>query len=921
MDKFIKYIILCCFASLWAECTSNDVSFMVEQIQVEMKTNPEGIDVRSPRFSWKISSDMKDVMQKGYRIQVASSLDDLENGHDLLWDSGVVESSDNLFIPYCGKELKSRDVCYWRVKVDTSVGNGEWSKVQKWSMGLLDDADWQAQWIGENSVSNEWETDKENTKLAARYLRTAFGVKDNVKKAMLYISGLGLYEAYINGKRVGTGVLAPTPSLYPEKVYYNTYDVTGLLSQGANVIGVVLGNGRYFPMRNMALPEYGQQFVLPFFGLPRLLAQLEVEYYDGHTELVLTDGDWKVTSKGPIVENNEYDGETYDARKELKGWNTSAYDDSEWKFADVMDAPGGKLLAQPNLNIEVQDSVVPKMIFRNSEGNYIVDMGQNMVGWLKVNLKGEKNKAVNFRFAELLNPDNTLYVANLRNTKATDTYIPAADGIFCWQPKFVYHGFRYVEINGLDYEPMPDEIIGYVVYDKMETTGHFECSNDMLNRIYRNAFWGIRGNYRGMPTDCPQRDERMGWLGDRATGASGEAYLFNNALMYAKWLQDIEDSQDEDGQISHVSPNYWRFYEDEVTWSSAFIYVAEMLHRHYGDDSGIRKHYDAMRKYMKHIEDVAMKDYIIVKDKYGDWCMPPEKPELIHSQDPARITEGAILSTTVYYDLLHLMKKFARISGNGDDAEEYEELAVKIKEAYNKKFFDSEAACYGNNTVTANMLSLYLGLVPEGFEQKVFDNIVEKTETDFNGHVSTGVVGIQYLMRGLSKYGRKDLAYKIATNEDYPSWGYMVNKGATTIWELWNGDTANPAMNSANHVMLLGDLLIWYYEDLAGIRNAPGSCGFKKILMQPIFPDGLDYVDASYNSVTGLIKSNWKRDGNKLEWKITIPANSSAVLYIPKMFNVKPVSQGGVHSVDEKDNAVVVEIGSGEYMFKSLDLE
>lgn len=920
MKKLIRYMSACCFFLLFTGCADKkNVPFTVERIQVEMKTDPEGIDVRKPRFSWIISSDMKDVLQTGYQIQVASNPKNLEEGRDLLWDSGFVGSSDNLLVPYCGKELKSRDVCYWRVKVKTNVADGGWSEPGKWSMGLLDDTDWTAQWIGENSVSNEWETDKENTVLAARYFRTAFGVRNNVKRATLYICGLGLYEAYINGHRIGNGVLAPTPSLFTENVYYNTYDVTDMLSQGANAIGVILGNGRYFPMRNMALPEYGQEFVLPFFGLPRLMAQLEVEYEDGQTEQVLSDGGWKVTSNGPIVANNEYDGETYDARKELDGWNTASYDDSGWKSADVMEAPGGKLLAQPNPNIEIQDSVVPKKIFKNTNGNYIVDMGQNMVGWLKVNLKGKKDEAVKFRFAELLNSDNTLYVANLRNTRATDTYIPAEDGTFCWQPKFVYHGFRYVEISGLGYEPAADEITGYVVYDKMETTGHFECSNDMLNRIYRNAFWGIRGNYRGMPTDCPQRDERMGWLGDRATGASGEAYLFDNALMYGKWLQDIEDSQNEEGNVSHVSPSYWRFYEDEVTWSSAFMYVAEMLHRHYGDDSGIRKHYDAMRKYMKHIEDVAMKDYIIVKDKYGDWCMPPEKPELIHSQDPDRITNGAILSTTVYYDLLRLMRKFALICGKERDTAEYEELAGKMKEAYNDKFFNRETACYGNNTVTANMLSLYLGLVPEAYEQKVFDNIVRKTEEDFNGHVSTGVVGIQYLMRGLSKYGRKDLAYKIATNEDYPSWGYMVNKGATTIWELWNGDTANPAMNSANHVMLLGDLLIWYYEDLAGIKCAPGSCGFRKILMEPVFPDGLDYVNASYNSVSGMIKSSWKRDGDKLEWKVTVPANTSAVVRIPKMFNAKPVSQEGIHGMNETEDSTIVEIGSGEYVFKSIN--
>lgn len=901
-----RHIILCglCLALAGLTgCNPPVDSVEVTRLQVEMKSNPLGIDVAQPRFSWQIASDKPDLMQVGYRIQVAASPEDLQSGKNLLWDSGEITSDCSLFIPYEGEMLQSRQSYYWRVKVKTNQSAGDWSEVQMWSMAILNPTEWKARWIGENQMSNPGETDKDHTRLAARYLRKPFSINKEVKRATLYISGLGSSESYLNGKRISEDIFAPMPSHYPTRVYYNVYDVTDLLQQGDNLLGVVLGNGRYFAMRNPGMLTY---------GLPSLLAQLEMEYTDGTTEQVVSDTSWKVTSQGPIIANNEFDGEEYDARKELKGWNTAQYDDSAWKTAELMDEPQGKLVAQPNPNLTIQDTVKPIQVIARSDGKYILDMGQNMVGWLNVQLKGKASKPITLKFAEILNPDTTLYLANLRSAKVTDVYTPASDAAFTWEPSFVYHGFRYVEVDGLDYRPEPSDFSGYVIYDEMSTTGKFKSSNPLVDQIHKNAYWGIRGNYRGMPTDCPQRDERLGWLGDRVTGASGEAYLFNNALLYNKWLQDIEDSMSPEGSISDVSPKYWTIYNDDVTWPAAFFTVAEMLHRQFGDDSAIRRHYPAMKKWMQHMEQTAMQDYIITKDTYGDWCMPPEEQHLIHSQDPARKTDGSILGTSVYYNLLHLMMKFADICGKSEDIAGYQQLADKMKEAYNKKFFNPETAQYGNNTVTANMLSLRLGLVPEGYEQKVFDNIVQKTEVDFKGHVSTGVLGIQHLMRGLTEYGRKDLAYKILTNEDYPSWGYMINKGATTIWELWNGDTADPAMNSANHVMLLGDLLIWYYEDLAGIKCADDAVAFKKIEMSPVLPEGLDYVDASYESAYGTIESEWTRDGDKLTWRVVVPGNTSAQVYFPEGYQKASNSDlGNVRYSDDKK----VEVGSGEYIF------
>ena len=876
----------------------------VTRLQVEMKSNPLGIDITQPRFSWQIASNQPDLVQVGYHIQVAASPEELEAGKNLVWDSGDVTSEQSLFIPYDGQPLQSKQSYYWRVKVKTNQSAGSWSETQTWSMAILHPAEWKAQWIGENQLSNAGETVQGNTRLAARYLRKPFAIEKEMKRATLYISGLGSSESYLNGKRISEDIFAPMPSHYSTRTYYNVYDVTKLLQQGDNLLGVVLGNGRYFAMRNPGMLTY---------GLPSLLAQLEVEYIDGTTEQIVSDTSWKVSSQGPIVANNEFDGEEYDARKELTGWNTLQYNDSTWKTADLMKEPGGKLTAQPNPNLTIQDTVRPVEVWARPDGKYILDMGQNMVGWLGVQLKGKSGKPITFKFAELLNPDTTLYVANLRSALVTDRYTPSSEEPFHWQPSFVYHGFRYVEIDGLEYAPKTTNFAGYVIYDKMETTGHFESSNPIIDQIHQNAFWGIRGNYRGMPTDCPQRDERLGWLGDRVTGASGEAYLFNNALMYNKWLQDIEDSMSPEGQISDVSPKYWTLYNDDVTWPAAFFTVAEMLHRQYGDDSAIRRHYPAMKKWIQYMQRTAMTDYIITKDTYGDWCMPPEEQHLIHSQDPARKTDGAILGTTVYYDLLHLMMKFAKLCGQENDIAEYQQLADKIKEAYNKRYFNPQTAQYGNNTVTANILSLRLGLVPEGYEQKVFDNIVRKTEVDFNGHVSTGVLGIQHLMRGLTEYGRKDLAYRIVTNEDYPSWGYMINKGATTIWELWNGDTADPAMNSANHVMLLGDLLIWYYENLAGIKCADEAVAFKKIKMAPAFPDGLDAAKASYQSAYGTIESDWKREGDRLTWRIVVPGNTSAQIQFPKGYKAtEGLKQPGIRHADAQQ----VEVGSGSYLFQ-----
>ena len=444
---------------------------------------------------------------------------------------------------------------------------------------------------------------------------------------------------------------------------------------------------------------------------------------------------------------------------------------------------------------------------------------------------------------------------------------------------FTYHGFRYVEISGLRNTPKLDDFTGLVLYDEMQMTGSFETSNEIINAVYRNATWGIRGNYRSMPTDCPQRDERMGWTGDRTTGNYGESYIFDNHRLYAKWLQDLEDSQFENGSLPDVAPAYWRNYTDNMTWPGAFITVADMIWRRFGDFRPVEQHYDAMKRWLLHMKKYYLKDGILIRDTYGDWCVPPESPELIHSRDTNRITWPACISTPYYVEYCMLMGGFASNLHRKDDVQYFENEINTVTNAYNARYFDSVAGCYANNTVTANILPLTFWMVGPDYEHSVLEHIVEKTEKDFGGHVSTGVVGIQHLMRTLTDYGREDLALKMATDTTYPSWGYMVKNGATTIWELWNGDTGDPAMNSGNHVMLLGDLIIWYYEYLGGIR--PLAPGYSKIMLKPYPIKGLDHVSCSYRSVSGLIESKWKRKGDRFEWDILIPANTTAEVYLP----------------------------------------
>jgi alpha-L-rhamnosidase len=1028
-------------------------------LKCEYRTNPLGIDETQPRLTWTLAAAnpaTRNLKQSAWRVIVASTPENAIAGKGDLWDSGKVDSSDSVLVPYKGKALESGMRAYWRVEVwdQAGVGSG-WSPTASWSMGLLNPDDWKGKWIGRDesapyeypgspfqvlkpahwiwsegessgvrwfktnielrspriirhatfvlgadngfeatingkyvgrgnsptmpevldvatalkpgsneivvkarhtrsgragvigtlkvefttgepmlfstgsswqasqSESGPWSAAKdlgaygiepwgdvglvEERALPARMLRKEFAVGPALKHATVYYSGIGLSELHVNGAKIGDRVLSPALTDYSKRAFYVTEDVTKQLTSGKNAIGVMLGNGRYFPPRNRV--PIGTQG----YGCPKLLLQLDLEYADGKHETVVSDESWTLTTDGPVLVNNEYDGEEFDARKDVAGWSRAGMDDSKWLPAAAVQGPAGAIRAQMDEPLKVVETMTPKSVKQIRPGVWIVDMGQNMVGWARLSVTGAKGTAVTLRFAETLKPDGTLYVDNLRSARATDVYWLKGGGPEVWEPRFTYHGFRFVEITGYPGTPTLHTLAGRVVHDAMERAGDFQSSDAMLNAIHHNIYWGIRGNYRSIPTDCPQRDERQGWLGDRSVVSRSESYMFDVAAFYTKWITDLNDSQRPSGSIPDVVPNYWVLYNDGIVWPSTFLLAPSMIYEQYGDPRVIARNYPAMKKWVEYMRGF-LKDGIMPKNTYGDWCVPPENPKLIHSQDPARITKPALLSTAYYYKMLQLMSRYAKLIDKQDEAKEFDVLAVQVRDAFMREYYKQAEGRFDNGTQTSSVLPLALGLVPDADRTKVFEALVRKIEVESNDHVGVGLVGAQWLMRTLSDNGRADLALTIATQKTYPGWGYMVEKGATTVWELWNGDTADPAMNSGNHVMQIGDLGLWMYEYLAGIRTDPEQPGFKHVIVKPYPVPKLSFVKATHKTAYGTIASSWKQEGGKLSLTVTVPPNTTATIYVPG----KNVTEaGGAKAARTDGGAAVFETGSGTYTFSA----
>ena len=893
-----------------------DVS--ISWLRVENLQNPKGIDTAEPRFSWTILSDKQNVRQTAYQIVVSTDKGEV-------WNSGRVESDQQLWVRYQGQPLKSTTQCTWKVKVWTNVGETAWSDEASFGIGLLKENHWTGRWIGlERLLPGEQRG--LHTRLAARYVRKEFELNKPVKRAIAYVAGIGLHELHVNGVAYNRQVLVPMPTDYRKTVLYNTYDITSGL-KNKNCIGIVLGNGRLFPMRQ------NKPYKAPVFGLPKCRINILIEFTDGTMKRISTDEKWKITADGPIRANNEYDGEEYDARKDMTGWDVAGYDDKAWLPAERTEIPLGTLRAQMAPGMEMAPLTPEPTVLTSHLSpltSKIYDFHQNIAGWIAFVPTGREGDTIRVKYAEKLNADGSLYLENFRDAKSEDIYVCGkTPRVEEWHAIFSYHGFRYAQITG----PVKS-VHAYTVSDDIQQLGHFECSDTVLNKIMHNAWWGIYGNYKGMPVDCPQRNERQPWLGDRTMGSLGESFLFNNERLYTKWMRDICESQREDGVFSDVAPAYWNYYNDDVTWPAALPFSCDMLYRQFGNREAIDKSYPYIKRWLQHLLDEYLKDGIITKDQYGDWCVPPEKLELIHSQDPARKTDGALISTAYVIRVMQLLEQW------GCEASKWKPIREQMTKAFNKKFLTikrgtsprpghvlyPDSVYYGNNTVTANLLPLAIGIVPEDCKDDVVKQVVQNICIKNKHHVSCGVIGISWLMRGLSdiachtstfrlKNGFADVAYRLATTKTYPSWGYMTENGATTIWELWNGDKASPKMNSGNHVMLLGDLLTWAYQYLGGIRQTAtvpcGSltdgqsvalqspAGYKHIVLRPAFEiQDCEWANVSYDSPYGTIKSHWRKTLQHLEWDVTIPCNTTADICLPNG-ETKTVGSGAYHfSID-----------------------
>ncbi len=753
--------------------------------------------------------------------------------------------------------------------------------------------------------------------LPARMLRKEFDVKAGLRRATAYVSGLGLFELSLNGSKVGDHVLSPGLTDYERRVQYVTLDVTRQLASGRNALGVMLGNGRFHA------PRAKVPIAMRDFGAPRLLLQLVLEYADGSSATIGSDESWKATTRGPIRANNEFDGEEYDARMEMPDWDRAGFSEAGWEPAAPMSGPKGVLVAEMAEPLRVMETVNPVSVSRLGAGRYVFDMGQNLVGWCRLKVFGPKGTRVFLRHSETLTPRGMLYVDNLRSARATDVYTLKGDGTEIYEPRFTYHGFRYVEVTGYPGEPKADALEAHVVHDAMMSAGEWTSSNPLLNRIQKNIYWGVRGNYRSIPTDCPQRDERQGWLGDRSVVSRSESYLYDIGAFYTKWMTDLNDAQRPAGSIPDVAPAYWVLYNDNMTWPATFALVPGMLYDQYGDVRVIERHYGAMKKWITYMGGF-LKDDLMPKDTYGDWCVPPESPELIHSKDPARKTDGTLIGSAYYYEMLKVMSRYGKLLGKKQDVADYDVLAERIKAAFTKKFFRGDAMQYHNGTQTSSILPLAFRLAPEESRNAIFDRLIGKIQTESKNHIGVGLVGAQWLMRTLSDNGRPDVAYTIATQTSYPGWGYMIEKGATTVWELWNGDTADPAMNSGNHVMQIGDLNVWLFEYLAGIRPDPERPGFHHVIVRPYPVGDLTFVKAIHRSMYGEIATEWKRETDGFALNVTIPANTTATVYVPATAQTGVTESGqpaahstGVKFVGMEGNRAIFEVESGTYRFRS----
>ena len=900
MKRIIKvifsFLLICSF---YAASAKNEV----KQLICEYHTNPIGIDVLKPRLSWQIQSDGQDVMQTAYEIKVT----DQSSKGKLLWSSGKVESQQSVNVVYEGSALKSMQRVYWQVRIwDNQKKVTAWSESAYWEMGILESESWKASWIG-SEVGQNVEGSK-----PCLYFRKDFTAAKTVKSARVYVTSQGLYQLFLNGKKVSADLFTPGWTSYKNRIQYQTYDVTSMI-QSKNSIGAVVGDGWFRGNIGWSSKNgyYGSKIAL--------LAQLQLTYTDGTSEIVGTDGSWKAAN-GPIIKSDIYNGETYDARKEMPGWSTTGFNDSNWTKVLVVEKPKSAIVAPQGVPVKAIEEVKAIKLITTPKGETVFDMGQNMVGWVRLKIQGKNGDLITLKYAEVLDKEGNFYTDNLRKAKCTDYYTLKGEGQEVYEPSFTFHGFRFVKIEGQSVKPSLDMITGIVIHSDMTPTGSFTCSEPLINQLQHNIQWGQKGNFLDVPTDCPQRDERLGWTGDAQVFSMTAAYNFNVAPFYTKWMRDVAIDQLPTGRVPHVIPDVLNGGGGSTAWADVSVIVPWTTYLSYGDKRILEVQYPSMKAWVEYMKSRAGEKILWTGDThFGDWLAFAST----RSDYPGATTEKDLIATAYYSYSSGLLAKIAAIIGKDDDAKKYAQLSADIKKAFQKEFVTS-AGRLVSHTQTAYSLALAFDLLPEDLIPKAASYLAEDVKK--MGHLTTGFVGTPLLCKTLSAQGYDDLAFMLLNRKQYPSWLYPVTQGATTIWERWDGQKPDGSfqdvgMNSFNHYAY-GAIGEWLYRYVAGIDIDQANPGYKHILLAPHPGGGLTNATAEFTSLYGKIKSSWKIEGKEFVYEVNVPVNTTATVSLPGatsdqlILNGQPLSPAVKSALKLTAKNVSLTIGSGSYTFR-----
>lgn len=890
--------------------------FMVKSLVCEYKKNPIGLDVKNPRLSWKIKSTERGFLQKAFQVQVAEFENVLLGGRELLWDSGRVESDESIHVRYDGAELCSGQRCYWRVRIwDLKDSVSDWSEISYWEMGLLDKSDWKGSWIKPG-----FEQEK-SVMQPCPLFRAEFLTDGEITSARAYITSLGLYEARLNGSRIGDQLLTPGYTNYRKRLQYQTYDVTGMLQNGFNAIGIYLGDGWY--KGNALMGSYN------LFGSEvSLLVQVTIKYKDGRVQYVTSDKGWKTTT-GPILMSDIFKGETYDARLEKTGWDKPGYDDRDWCPAKLTNGRYDILVAGEGVPVRCIQEIKPVKLLCSPKDGTIVDMGQNMVGWARLVVSGQKGTEIKVRHAEVLDLEGCIYTTNLRGADQTVRYILKGEGIEVYTPHFTFQGFRYLLIEGYPGELTLDKISGVVIHSDLEMTGGFTCSNPLINQLQHNIMWSQKGNFVDVPTDCPQRDERLGWLGDAQVFIRTACFNMNAAPFYTKWLEDLKSEQREDGSLPHVAPNaiagrfgHWPEH-GSTGWGDASTVCPWTIYLCYGDRNILERQYSTMKGWVDYIG-TQTENHIWNKGfHFGDWLALDGQPE---SNSRFGGTTFDLLATAFYALSTSIVVKASRVLRIDDDTQKYSEILEAIKEAFREEFLTKRGRL-SSNTQTSYVLALMFDLLEESEKQQVVKRLVNDIKLRSN-QMTTGFLGTPYLTTVLSENGYLDVAYDLLIREEFPSWLYPVKLGATTIWERWDGikpdgSFQDPSMNSFNQYAY-GSIGDWIYRVVAGINTDETQPGYKKVIIHPQPGGGLTSARGELETMYGRIVTDWTIGTKGFSLQVEVPANTTAEVYIP-CIEADSVTESGVPLEISKcileygsdKGCMRVKIGSGNYTFEA----